>query len=69
MLEQYALHMCNVVKPTALDCFAQEISACSNAENLYKMADASGGTCLQVGGGTALNVGGGLWLMWVVGYG
>uniref|UniRef100_A0A0B7AUV0 Secreted protein n=1 Tax=Arion vulgaris TaxID=1028688 RepID=A0A0B7AUV0_9EUPU len=44
-VEDYAKHMCSVVKPNAIACLRKEISECSNIEKILEMADDSGGTC------------------------
>ncbi|XP_059147731.1 uncharacterized protein LOC131935374 isoform X2 [Physella acuta] len=44
-LQGYAVHMCSVVKPQALECFKKEVADCSNANKLVTIANESGGAC------------------------
>ncbi|BFZ13346.1 hypothetical protein BsWGS_16385 [Bradybaena similaris] len=44
-VEEYATHMCSVVKPAALECLTRQVSRCSNIKKILEMADTSGGTC------------------------
>ncbi|CAG5127725.1 unnamed protein product [Candidula unifasciata] len=44
-VEEYATHMCRVVKPEALKCLRRQLSRCTNIKKILEMADNSGGTC------------------------
>ncbi|CAL1533973.1 unnamed protein product [Lymnaea stagnalis] len=44
-LQDYATHMCSVVKPKALECLQKEVKDCSNAAKLVAIANESGGAC------------------------
>lgn len=45
MVEDYARHVCQVVKPAALSCFEGEVRSCDHKDRLLAIADQSGGAC------------------------
>lgn len=45
MVEAYATHVCQVVKPAALECFRRNVTRCRDKARILALADESGGAC------------------------
>nr|KAG5712760.1 hypothetical protein BaRGS_029815 [Batillaria attramentaria] len=45
MVEAYATHVCQVVKPSALRCFRRNVTLCDYRDRILAIADESGGAC------------------------